>query len=209
MYQAPLLPKLCKMMTKQTLRKISTTAGKREWVSTFITPKVIRNSWETENRWEQIDNRKGENGSTPSFKSKYSLFSRGKVGPTARRTRTRCTGQADVPAPRPVCLAPLLPKPCVCVCVCGPCVCVCVCLVPVNHPWIFWGQLRGHRRFFSSLCRHPGLHTLPALGAGNFEQFPRYRPEDFTRKVSCLGLVKLAKPASFQVLSLREKDCIT
>ena len=56
---------------------------------------------------------------------------------------------------------------------------------------------------------HPGLHTLQALGAGNFEQFPRYRPEDFTRKVSCLGLVKLAKPASFQVLCLREEDCIT
>lgn len=76
-------------------------------------------------------------------------------------------------------------------------------LVPATHLWIFSGQLKEKCRSLFTVCRHPCLHTLQRRAAGNFCIVLRFCPEYFTREVSCLRLVELPKPASFQAPSLQ------
>ena len=107
------------------------------------------------------------------------------MGPTARRTGTRRAGQADVPAPLPSVSRRSIRS--------RVSLCVCVRLVPVNHPRIFWAQLGGHRRFFSSLCRHLGLHTLSGVGSWQLWTVPEITPRGFHKKSQLLKTSKISQ----------------
>lgn len=71
--------------------------------------------------------------------------------------------------------------------------CVYLCLVPVNHPWIFWGQLRGHRRLlFQSLSSSRSSHP-PGVGSWQLWTVPEIPPWGFHKKSQLLRTSKISQ----------------